>query len=71
MLFTFLIPLLLLSAMVAALFQTTERLNQMGNAMSASNLLMGPVENLTHIQWINQMLTDDSNMVIAHHTAKE
>ena len=71
MLFTFLIPLLLLSAMVAALFQTTERLYQMGNAMSVSNLLMGPVENLTHIQWINQMLTDDSNMVTAHHTAKE
>ena len=50
MLFIFLIPLLLFSATVAALFRTTKRLFQIGNAMSASTLLMVPVENLIRIQ---------------------
>jgi len=50
MLFIFLIPLLLLSATVAALFRITKRLFQIGNAMSASTPLMLPVENLIRIQ---------------------
>jgi hypothetical protein len=50
MLFIFLIPLLLFSATLAALFRTTKRLFQIGNAMSASTPLIVPVENLIRVQ---------------------